>query len=427
MTNEFIKIAKERGYENWVFPYSEKGPDKAMSLMSCLIGTILISTLIFILSFAKKFVKFSPSTNVFELKTIPVFGKLMSSFGLKQIDFDNLKPMIIDLVLNMFYFSAIAYLIYLICKLVYQSITYLIIYVKRNQSYEREVFVNDLNAAFLKKRIQQSMRLSEHRKYVQSKSSSQQEFNHDTMAEHEALLGLEKMQVKINTRGSVDSPNIIKFSQIIIESPFDNDAVAKLMQKIEKLPEAATRLTQGKTKFGQIEVSDDRRFYTTRDSVVVPDKYAITFEEIEEDVSVYETSFPLSLFIDYREMMLKIKDDAQRYANTTAESVTNLLSTQKLQVKRETTIVSSSTVTFKFELSFDSQIPNTQQLDKILDKTYGVEGSITMIKEKYLYVTLPLPKDYHVPMDVPTMYQDAFGGSREIISDEDHKESEGES
>ena len=51
---------------------------------------------------------------------------------------------------------------------------------------------------------------------------------------------------------------------------------------------------------------------------------------------------------------------------------------------------------------FDTNAPNVQNIPKVVDKNFGLEGSEALIAGNHLKIVVPLQKEYRIPLDVAT-------------------------
>ena len=218
------------------------------------------------------------------------------------------------------------------------------------------------------------------------------------------------MKININTRQSLDGFTIVKSSRITFSIPFNEFALLELENLIKDLNLTATRKTGAKSKFGVVETSEDRTRWTIRAQVAVKDKYLFDTEDDYVDDTQYESAFPLSLLVDRKEQIKEVEEKTAMYARRSSESLAMLLTSMRYQVKFIDFVVSASTVTYTYEWTFDTNAPNVQNIPKVVDKNFGLEGSEALIAGNHLKIVVPLQKEYRIPLDVATLYRSAFGG-----------------
>ena len=90
------------------------------------------------------------------------------------------------------------------------------------------------------------------------------------------------------------------------------------------------------------------------------------------------------------------------------------LITAKMKVTRLDTNVSSSKATYTYDMALDSNLSSGfNKFDEQLDKAFKLRGSSVSVINGHLEIILPIPKEYHIPINVPTLYKQAFGEVKE--------------
>ena len=122
----------------------------------------------------------------------------------------------------------------------------------------------------------------------------------------------------------------------------------------------------------------------------------------------YEHAFPLDLLIDHTEEITKKKDQALRWATQTASAIDNLLSTSKTQANRQKVDVGSSSALFIYDMSTAIDIKNMDSMAETFNSAFKTKGSTISIDAGRILITIPLPKQFKLPIDVPSMYREVF-------------------
>lgn len=439
--NTFLKVAKERGYDNDEYRNSENGPRRINTIINCLL-CILTALIIWgcgagLDSYAQKQIRketpITLTTNANQQATQDVQTETT------QADLEEFSPLLQEIV-SMFsnaksgksgsfnaklmayeFISGFSkFMIMLSQWAIYGSfiviaftlVIYFFAMLKRWRHYERDVLSNDIEAAILKRKILRSL---DYRKQLRNakRAINNSNSNDDDPKKHarvEALRELGTMRININTRQSLDGFTIVKSSRITFNIPFNEFALLELENLIKDLNLTATRKTGAKSKFGVVETSEDRTRWTIRAQVAVKDKYLFDTEDNDVDDTQYESAFPLSLLVDRKEQIKEVEEKTAMYARRSSESLAMLLTSMKYQVKFIDFVVSASTVTYTYEWTFDTNAPNVQNIPKVVDKNFGLEGSEALIAGNHLKIVVPLQKEYRIPLDVATLYRSAFGG-----------------
>lgn len=439
--NTFLKVAKERGYDNDEYRNSENGPKRINTIINCLL-CILTALIIWgcgagLDNYAQKQIrKETPITLTVDTKQeakqdkpvettqedasefSPLLQEIISMFqGTKtgQSRSFNAKLMAYEMLsgFSKFMITLSQWTIYgSLVMIAFISIIYFLTMLKRWRHYERDVLSNDIEAAILKRRILRSL---DYRKQLRNakRAINNSNGNDDDPKKHarvEALKELGNMNININTRQSLDGFTIVKSSRITFNIPFNEFALLELENLIKDLNLTATRKTGAKSKFGVVETSEDRTRWTIRAQVAVKDKYLFDTDDDDVDDTQYESAFPLHLLVDRREQIKEVEEKTAMYARRSSESLAMLLTSMKYQVKFIDFVVSASTVTYTYEWTFDTNAPNVQNIPKVVDKNFGLEGSEALIAGNHLKIVVPLQKEYRIPLDVATLYRGAFGG-----------------
>lgn len=439
--NTFLKVAKERGYDNDEYRNSENGPRRINTIINCLL-CILTALIIWCCgagldSYAQKQIRketpitlatdanqqakqdAQPETKRADLEEFsPLLQEIVSMFSNTKSGTSgsfNTKLMAYEFIsgFSKFMITLSQWAIYgSFIVIVFTLVIYFFATLKRWRHYERDVLSNDIEAAILKRRILRSL---DYRKQLRNakRAINNSNSNDDDPKKHarvEALRELGNMRININTRQSLDGFTIVKSSRITFNIPFNEFALLELENLIKDLNLTATRKTGAKSKFGVVETSEDRTRWTIRAQVAVKDKYLFDAEDDDVDDTQYESAFPLRLLVDRKEQIKEVEEKTAMYARRSSESLAMLLTSMKYQVKFIDFVVSASTVTYTYEWTFDTNAPNVQNIPKVVDKNFGLEGSEALIAGNHLKIVVPLQKEYRIPLDVATLYRSAFGG-----------------
>ena len=300
---------------------------------------------------------------------------------------------------------------------IFTLIPYLFKLVLRWRNYERDVIGNDFEAALLKRRILSSLNISQLLSNAY-KAMSNNDGDPSKQGRIEALQTFKKMKVNINTRQSLSGFTIVKNSRISFEVPINHFAVEELEKLMKNVSDVATQRTNAKSKFGALEISEDRGTWSISSQTPVKDKYYFEDPNANKDYEEYESSFGVDNFGDNTQKIADIKESAERFAADTARGMGTLLTSSKYQVTFVDFVLSATTLTLKYEWTFDPQSPNVSSLDKNIDKTFGVDGTTVNLSGNKLVIVFPMPKEFHIPIDVRTLYLEVFGGDEPNANDD---------
>lgn len=284
--------------------------------------------------------------------------------------------------------------------------------VARWRNFERGVFFNDMRAEKIRRDVLRSTNAKAHAKEARQKKSETP--GQDELSKIEAKKEFLKMKVFVNTRPSLDSDKLIRYYQIRYDVPFNQDVVTALQPDVEKVGSVAVKVTSGKVNFGQMIQSSDRLFwyFTDQQVVHVAPKTAKTKEssskgKVEND---FEYSFPLTMFKDLRPVIREKTEQAERWGRSKAKALDSVFSTDGTQALRTNLVISAASVMVEYNLSFDLRLDNIESKEKTIDKAFKISGtSLVISDEGMLQVTIPLPKQFRLPIDVSTLYVNTFG------------------
>lgn len=435
----FLKVAKERGYQNDEYRQAKSGP-KMMNWMINLVTIFLMSGLIyFVLGFIRpadpivldtgpKTEEVAKTTEVQQTTADPTLSPIMQKamewlnsqkdgtgdFDLQKTGMDvargavDVSKTILEFIMKASVFSFMTILF-----------IYLIKMVLRWRHYERDVVGNDFEAALLKRRILGSLNISQqYKNAVKAASGENNQDDPTRQGKVEALRTFKNMQVHINTRQSLSGFTIVKNSRISFEVPTNQFAIDELEKLMKNVSDVATQRTNARSKFGALEISEDRSIWSVSSQTPVKDKYYFEDPNANKDDGDYESSFGIENFKDNTQKINEIKESAEAFANRTSVAMGTFLTSAKYQVTFIDFVLSATTLTLKYEWTFDPQSPNVGSLDKSIDKTFNTDGATVSLSGNQLIIVFPMPKEYHIPIDVRTLYLEVFGGENPDDTDD---------
>lgn len=434
-----MKVAKERGYQNDEYRQAKSGP-KMMNWMINLVTLFLMSALIyFVLGFIRpaepivldtgpKTEEVAKTTEVQQTTADPTLSPIMQKamewlnsqkdgtgdFDLQKTGMDvargavDVSKTILEFIMKASVFSFMTILF-----------IYLIKMVLRWRHYERDVVGNDFEAALLKRRILGSLNISQqYKNAVKAASGENNQDDPTRQGKVEALRTFKNMQVHINTRQSLSGFTIVKNSRISFEVPTNQFAIDELEKLMKNVSDVATQRTNARSKFGALEISEDRSIWSVSSQTPVKDKYYFEDPNANKDDGDYESSFGIENFKDNTQKINEIKESAEAFANRTSVAMGTFLTSAKYQVTFIDFVLSATTLTLKYEWTFDPQSPNVGSLDKSIDKTFNTDGATVSLSGNQLIIVFPMPKEYHIPIDVRTLYLEVFGGDNPDDTDD---------
>lgn len=294
------------------------------------------------------------------------------------------------------------------------AVVYAIITVMRWRCFERQCLVSDISAISLRARLLSitaiKRRIGDFNRAQSAKKNHALTF--EEQSKLDAMKAMAKLRVYVNTRESLDSNSVERRYRIIITAPAVQSAFDQLIAQLKDFDAVATRAESGRVSFSAMTTSADRSQIQFSDSVVVNDSMADAPSQIVvEQLSQY--AFPLSLFIDHTDEIAKKTAMATEWAERTGAALDTVFASTSKQSKRLSTSVGGTNALFTYELakSFASEIGNTSSFEEMLDRVFKTRGSSASIEAGNFLITMALPKQFQLPIDVPSMYKTIFGES----------------
>lgn len=130
----------------------------------------------------------------------------------------------------------------------------------------------------------------------------------------------------------------------------------------------------------------------------------------EEEVNgESEFSFDLDKFKDRTTEIEVQKEKAKIYAEELQEALNIHITSKGINADKTEYYVENTSAEFIYTLPPNTtRLPNTEELEKTIDTTIDVEGSRVKLKGRKMVVTIPLPENYIIPIDVKTMMEAIF-------------------
>ena len=423
---DFRKFSKAKGLRESTFPFAEKGLTHFRKIFSTLGWLFLFSVLAIVFRVIRSLI---PDT-VAEAE-IPQIGEtpqaeasplealnlnlpteLLGSLSIESVKTGALGIADASLRVIVIVFASTA--VIFAVKLALHIVAYAFLTVRRWRYFERETLMNDFRAERLRRRLigeaDARERLSNAKARVKDEDSREgNRASIESKSTVEALKIFCKMKVRVNTRQNKSGNQISRRYEISFKWPSNKSVADELFKLTEGLDDLANTIEAGDVSFGERVDASDRSKLSFEGVLIVKDKYA--FEVSTEDTSgeVYEYSFPLTLLIDRRAKRQEMKELAEEWANSTASALDNLLTTAKSSVKRSNVVVGASTALFEYDMAFSMDLSKTQRLGESLDSVFKTSGCDVAVVNGKLQVTIPLPSDLSLPIDVGEMYRGVFG------------------
>lgn len=392
---EFHEYAKEADLDEDFYPYSDVGP-RSIQRLQKYFWRIFNGLIVFLI-----------------FKSIAKLGEWQAP-NIGQIG-TKVRYLYDGFVRNFEWLArfAIIFVWIMVAIWVISFVVYMVNVTKRQRCFEREVIASDWEANSLRKGILRSMNAKPVYKELKRKMNKEAENSADasvnTQSEVEALKSLLRLKVFVNVRQSLESDEIEKSYRIVSEVPYIQSEQEILFKRLENVEQIATRLKKGKVSFGSQSLSADQSIVVYKDRIIVEDRYAAPeIDEGPKEKIEYEMSFPMDLLEDRSDKIAELKEKAMGWSKRTSHALDGIMATQKISAKRISNDVGNANALFTYEMSFSLDSKKFDQLGEQLDNVFRTSGCSVGVKEGNILVTMPLPKSLSIPINVPTMYRDAF-------------------
>lgn len=287
---------------------------------------------------------------------------------------------------------------------------YIVLILLRHRNGEHAPFLNDLEAYKIKKSI-----------IIKSTEATSRKTYKD---ENKKVKKRPRKEVKANKRIRDCEVEIHTFNKKGMSKPFKTYRVAfkrlrndkannVMVNKIQKIhenlnAEIDASFSSLEPYAGYYTSSVEKQLDKEKKSIIV--KIRERRMEKEGNVNeVSEFSFDLDIFKDKTTEIEKQKEKAEIYSEELQQAMNIHLSSKGIYADKSEYYVENTSAEFVYTLPPNTtRLPNTDELEKTIDTTIDVEGSRVKLKGRKLVVTIPLPKDYIIPIDVKTMIEAIF-------------------
>ena len=407
MAKDFHEFAKAKGLTNDSFPHAKFG--SSLYNVFCKLLTVIIVAGI------SSIVLFGVSSSVKTMQiNVPDFENSDASAFLVQNDQTPMKNIAEDIsgvISGIAKFTQGVALLLLYID-IFIAVLYGVNTIRRWRYFERKCLRNDMKARHLKNSLLRSLNVQRRLKEARQKlpdANAKSNINVQSEGRVEALKAMKKLEVLVNTRQSLDSEELETRYCIVMQVPYIETEAEEFLKLIKNLDSVATKLMHNKVSFGAMTMSSDRSQVVFQDVVIEIDKYADIDDEVEDDRPPSQYSFPLSLLVDKQGEIDSKKDKAKAWANNTADALDKMLATKETAAKRLGVNVGNTNALFTYELSFKLELQSIDRMGELIDNVFKTSGTDVKIDAGNLQITVPLPKNLKIPINVPTMYKEVFG------------------
>lgn len=422
--SNFEELIEDKQLSGDDFPYAEHGPQKkrrASTVLNLMVTAIVIYV-------AAKILRPIVVNQLPEPTGVRAewynFADNIALIIDGHFDFTGIVIGLFDAVETFFYYAALGGGVFTVLF----GAIYLVNVVKRQRSFERDVIANDAEANRIRKNLLDTMNIPEQIKRKQeaiNKAEQPTNSNSDNLFsglftpknkanisdvnELDALKAFRDVSINVNTRQDVSSDDIYKTYTVMFKAPPVTEASGKLEKMIDGVDATLSRIVGNGVNFGGKLQSSNRDFWSLAASTVVEDKHPLVEEEeVVTEAVVYETAFDLTLLVDNRPKIEKKKAGALKWANDQASTIDAFLTTGDAQVTRTDVQVNASNAVYIYNQPRSFDLKKLDEYKEKFDTNFKQKGSGVEVSSGRVIITIPLPKQYNLPIDVGSMFRDTF-------------------
>ncbi|MBC1342356.1 DNA translocase FtsK [Listeria welshimeri] len=244
--------------------------------------------------------------------------------------------------------------------------------------------------------------------------------------EKEAYQSIKNMSLTVFTLFDTKEGCPRKNINIRIVIPKSQSKVNLIYRKLAGIEQIFQGASKGVFGFGEPRISGDRTILNYSSSSTLLDvkkkdrkKVRKTDKNINSEVSennVYidmeKGSFPLSLLEDRSKIVFEQRLKAKEFSEGLKKTLNMYFNIKNIAVSLKKSAVGDTSLLYVYEVkSFKQQ---DFSLNKELESYTGLSGILVRIEAGELEMTIPLPSKYKVPMDMPTILQEAFSKDENI-------------
>ncbi|MCJ0941426.1 FtsK/SpoIIIE domain-containing protein [Mammaliicoccus sciuri] len=307
-------------------------------------------------------------------------------------------------------------LTYAIILLTVFIVLYIFTLIMRHHNGEMAPFWNDREAKKLKRSIVTNIGANFWSLYDEKNKKI-------TRAEHVARYSLRKMEVNIHTTIDKGQPQPTKKNEVVIKRPKRKKIRKLVLPMIKDLQEDLTSETE--VSFDQMKTTANKRFYLFEGAIETELKEARSVikrrnrkqtseEDTEEEIVQNELTFPLDLINDVEEKVEIGKREAQAFADRNQGKILTVLSTAKLQPELKDVLLTSKTVVFSYRYAYSNNKPYDDRIAMSISDELKVRNISVMSGAGVIDVTVPLPDDINIPIDLKNIMKKEFMSGKKV-------------
>ncbi|HHD0846081.1 hypothetical protein [Staphylococcus capitis] len=286
---------------------------------------------------------------------------------------------------------------------------YIVLIGLRHRNGEHAPFINDLESKKIRRFIIKTTEATNKKTYKDENKKIRKYPRKEVQANRQ----IRKCEVEIHTFNKNNMSKPFKTYRVAFKRLRSNKSNAVMWSKIKDIHENLN--SEIDASFSKVDAyqgyytsSVEKQLDKEKKSLIVKLRERKLVKE-GEIVEESEYAFPLTKFKDRTATIETQKEKADLYAEELQEAMNIHLSSKGVYADKTERFIENTSVEFEYTLPPNTtKAPNTEELEKTIDTSLDVEGSRVKMRGRKLIVTVSLPKDCVVPIDVKTMIEAIF-------------------
>lgn len=240
-----------------------------------------------------------------------------------------------------------------------------------------------------------------------------------TQLESDVLTKLKSMSVSVHTRRDLELNEDVREYVVKIRQPKSKKVRDTLFRSIDDLGGILTRATNGEATFGEVNIDISGKYFSYKSDVKIDKLYEEknkkskqhkAKEKEKSEVLVptdSEFTFPLELFKNNIPLIDSKKEQANKYADKVMQELELYFGSSQEPMIFDQRFVGNTSVQYRFSIAKKRNFRLSEMQNNL--PTYLNEPSVMLeLDGSTLLITVPLPQEARVPIDVPTMIAKVF-------------------
>lgn len=234
------------------------------------------------------------------------------------------------------------------------------------------------------------------------------------------------MKVEVHTRKEVGGRNFYRKGEIVIEKPKDVQLVAQMKKYIDPMIEHLQVASGGQMTFRFLLDAKQTKYMFRSTPKDVSDVYEAIIEkhrkrrEKLEGVEEGEKEIPSQYVFPLDIIKLRNSNDEERlekiksWGESIALQVETSLTTRSTYVELNHKELGTASLALMYQIGDFTKQTSNHTLEEELSRFLDIEGIMVDIRAGKMTITIPVPKELQLSMDMSRVFQDVFGKAERL-------------